>query len=428
MSNTAGAKPYRVLMFAPAFAPFANPEAIVNNKLALAFQGAGWSVAVVSREQSLTYKYDYGSEWSDPWQPLAPITYLASYKIGGKAHRIADTTKSMLKMGHPVVGCRWAGHAYDMALKLHSATPFDAIISRSLPEVGHLPALKIAQKTKLPWIANWNDPHLLPNQDGKLPPFKYFHKRFLCEVAQQATWHTFPSERMRRYVCSYLGNRTERKSSTIPHAALPPSASLPQWKQNKIFTMCYAGHLYSGRDPSSFFEGMSQFINSRNCHTKCKLLIIGLEEIGLQNIIQKHRLESNVHIIGPLSYTKTLETCSSSDVLLVIEAAYHEGIFLPSKFVDYVQCGRPILAISPINGAMHDILHDSGGGIAADCTSKDAIASALVKLFDEWEMGTLDKNFSSDRLYRLYSPETVIKSYKAILHNAIEGDFQGSLQ
>jgi Glycosyltransferase len=405
-------------MFAPAFPPFANPEAIVNGKLALSFLQAGWHVDIISRNFAEEWKkYNYGSAWIEPWLPLKEHIHIVSYKTKHKLSQLLDTAWSGLRMWHPVNGCRWAAHAFSIASELHKMKPYDIIISRSLPDFGHLPSLAFSKKFSVPWIANWNDASGVKNPPpaGKGPQASLglFHERFLAEVAREATWHTFPSDRMRSHICRYLKNGTEQRSSTIPHVLL--DFYQPNYRgQSNVFTLCYAGNLYAGRDPSVLFQALANFVEKKSLDTRLKVNILGLEEIGLNNLVKKYHLEKNVNFVGPLSYIKTLDRCLESDVLVVLEAPYVEGIYLPSKFVDYVQTGRPILAISPATGTLRDLLSAHGGGIAADCTSVEDIVLALEKLYAVWLSGTLDEVYNSRKLHDLFSTETIIGLYKKI--------------
>jgi glycosyltransferase involved in cell wall biosynthesis len=414
-----GAK-YRMLMFAPAFAPFANPEAIVNSKLAHVFLDTGWKIDVITRRLDAMSSYDYGSEWSEPWLPLRNVIHEPTYEIGGRIGRLVAGMRDCFHMRHPIVGCRWAAHALELAFRLQKQNHYHVILSRSLPDFGHLPALVFSKKTGLPWVANWNDAfgdkNPPPAGKGVNADLGFFHERFLNKIARKADWLTFPSDRMRRYICKYLGNGTFEKSSTIPHVIVNPHV-VSQRKKNQSFTICYAGNLYPGRNPEVFLRGVKDFLKSEGLRTEFKLFIIGLENLGLSGLIESFGLESNIELKGPLSYTETLDYCKTSDVLLVIEAPYEEGIYLPSKFVDYVQTGRPILAVSPLDGTLRDIISMHGGGIAVDCRSAKEISNALNEFYFHWRKNTLDDFYGSDRLYHLFSPETIIDSYERIFKN-----------
>lgn len=415
---------YRILMFAPAFAPFANPEAIVNSKLALSFVDAGWEIDIITRNLAEESEYNYGSEWIEPWLPLKDITHTVFYKLEGKFRRYFETFWASMRVGYPIEGCRWALHALNIALRLHRQKPYQIILSRSGPDAAHLPAMILARKTGLPWLANWNDP-----SGDKMPPphgqgvnarLAFSYDFFLKKVAKEATYHTFPSERLKKYVCQYLGNDITKKTSTIPHIAMK-QYKVNNRRKNEIFTICLAGKFYPGRNPDVFFQGLTKFLKKKRLKAKVKLIIIGLIDMWLIKLLEEYSLKTNVIITGPQSYKDTLRYLRESDVLLVIEAPYENGIFLPSKFVDYVQAGRPILAVSPLNGTLNDIISTHGGGIAVDCCSSEKIADSLAELHYLWKKNTIDDKYSSDQLYHLFSPKTIIESYiKIFKHIGVE--------
>jgi hypothetical protein len=119
------------------------------------------------------------------------------------------------------------------------------------------------------------------------------------------------------------------------------------------------------------------------------------------------------------SYQDSLAAMSASHVLVLIEAPLTEGIFLPSKVTDYVQAGRAILAVSPRNGTLADLLSAHGGGLAADCTDADAIYEALLALYDSWARGRLAHDYSPARLRTLFSDAAVIPQYEALFKRLV---------
>jgi hypothetical protein len=66
-----------------------------------------------------------------------------------------------------------------------------------------------------------------------------------------------------------------------------------------------------------------------------------------------------------------------ADVLLLIENAEdREGVYLPSKFVDYLWAGRPVIALTPRNGTISDYLGPEYR-LRADPWDTTAIAGVL---------------------------------------------------
>jgi glycosyltransferase involved in cell wall biosynthesis len=413
---------YRILMFAPAFAPFANAEAIVNSKLALGMLNADWEIDVISRKLVNLSDYDYGTAWNEPWVPLKEHTYEISYDLGNKVRRATECLWSSIRMGHPIEGCRWAAHAYDLALSLHRRNPYDVVISRAFPVAAHLPAMKMSQKTHLPWVANWNDPWPFLTKEyfssTLVANVGLFYGRFCKLVGIKSSWLTFPSEKLRMLMCSYLGKNSIRKSTVIPHSTLPFGFPL-QYKKKTVFKICYAGRLWPDQNPTLFLSALKELIEKANASGKIVFEHIGIDDVNLKRIGDELDISSSINCVGNLSYIETIRRIADSDVLLVIDPPSTNGILLTSKFVDYVETGRPILAISKKSGTAYDIITNYGGGIAVDYSSKNQIWSALHKLYIGWENNTLGENYGSSGLRRLFCPETIVKMYEEIFHSVI---------
>jgi hypothetical protein len=118
----------------------------------------------------------------------------------------------------------WARKALFTELGLLSRRKHDFILSRATPQYGHLHALILSWWLGIPWIANWSDP--MPPQKAPFPysqgpnaSVRSYLYKYCSAVAHNATWHTFPCERLRKYFCSCLPEYTV-KSSIIPYVAL----------------------------------------------------------------------------------------------------------------------------------------------------------------------------------------------------------------
>ena len=407
---------YRILIFAPAFAPFTNPEAIVNTKLALAFMEAGWQVDIITRDLAKESTYNYHCGWPQNWLPLKMATHTVTYGVNGKIMRTLDTLRSAYRMGHLVEGCRWAAHAFDIASILCAKEKYDFILSRSSPDAAHLPAMKLSAITGTPWIANWNDPSDKKSPEpyglGQNAHLGWAYERYLNLVGHNASFHTFPSRRLRNYIVGYLELKGIN-TSVIPHVAKKKLDATVYCKSD-TFTITHAGHLSLERDPSKFLKAVSSLKHKYKLGNKIKVRIIGIVSQLTSQLASQFGLEENMEFTGSLSYEETIKFLSQSDVNIIIEAQCVEGIFLPAKMADYVQVGRPIMAISPKNGTLSDLLAEYNGGIASDCTSGDAIYLALEKIYNKWRNGTLDEDYGNSKLYKALSQETVVDMYEKL--------------
>lgn len=407
--------PPRILMFAPSCYPPGNPEAFVNANLVLAFLDAGWEIDVVSRSGLDQW---YPSDL-DPWRAVASRTTTVAEIPRTLASRLLGGVKVPLVSGQLAPGARWAYPAAREGLRLAARKRYDFILSRVLPSDAHLAAFIVARKSGIPWIANWND----PSPWEKFPPpyaggrgsgagLGFWGTRYYRAVARTAAWHTFPCERLRDYVAGYLPGGIGGKSSVIPHVALEKGSEASPL--NASFTLLHAGSLRAPRSCESYLRGVRIFLERVRPKSGVSVVFIVDRPDEVLAAARKSGVEAVVRIEKGRPYTEMPAALAGADVLVIIEAPVAEGIFLPSKFVDYVRSRRPILAVSPAVGTLADLIGRHGGGVAADVNRPEQIASAIAGLYQQWKQGTLDERFGSAGLYPIFSPETVLGAYGEI--------------
>lgn len=101
----------------------------------------------------------------------------------------------------------------------------------------------------------------------------------------------------------------------------------------------------------------------------------------------------------------------------IARSSSEKGIFFASKFTDYAQLEKPILAISPTNGFAADTLAQFGGGISVNNQSYRSIKNGILKLYMAWMNHTLSQDYSTQKLYEQVSAEHVIDIYERILED-----------
>lgn len=399
----------RVLMIAPAFAPNFFSEALVNSKLALAMLNAGWDVTVFSAAASQSYVYT--AAWDDPWQPLSEIVHqVAPQAASQNLGKIAKLVQALALGHHPLPGAMWAAKTAEAALNLHQNEPFDLMLTRSTSCIAHLPGLIVKRRTGLPWIANWNDPpgHLFP------PPYTYpisrsqrfFTERYLREVANKADVNTFPSERLMTYLTGPLHLIDAGRMAVVPHIGLGWKGRPPR-EGKDTFRICHSGNLSIERDPLDFLRAFAEVIT---CYPNIKfeLSLIGKMPERILPEVQKLGLSDIVTYTLDLSFRECLQHLEDADALLLIEAPVEEGIFFPSKIVDYCEVGRPILTISPKKGVMRDLNEQHQLGYFAEVGDKKSISETLNRLVSDWLENRISYT-GLNELRRQTSPSAVVE-------------------
>ena len=409
----------KILMFAPIFIPMGNPEAIVNANLVSAMLQAGWDVDIVTcpekkrwHAESLHWYPESARQWKDVHDHIYNVDFLPATV----SNRLLSIIGLFLMCRQTAGGGRWAIPAARVAGRLASLNGYDVIISRCLPPEAHLAAFITASKTGIPWIANWNDPPSCmapkPYWRGKEGRMGIRERKFYRAMAKQASWHTFPCERLRSYICGYLPDGVIDRSSVIPHLAPGP---YPQKRmKGPKFTLLYAGSLYPPRDPGNFLRGVRIFLDRAGADISVRFVTNKPDMI--KAVINEFALERFACAGPAIPHEELPFVLAEAEVLVIIEPDMEEGIFLPSKLADYVRTGRPVLAVSPKTGTLSDILAKHGGGLAVDCSRPEAIAKGIAVLYESWLEGSIEERFSSGRLIKMYDKDAVLGGYMGIFY------------
>jgi hypothetical protein len=286
-----------------------------------------------------------------------------------------------------------------------------------MPNNAHLPALLLSKKTNIPWIANWNDPHeeKAPHPWENVKSFSWIKKRYNSALIKHINWHTFPSDKMRTYMSNYLSEDIQQKSSIFPHIAL--NFKILSVQDPKYFTICCSGALYKGRDPSVLFSVLNELITeSTDFKSVTRMYFMGIFGECLEEIIRKYRLQNYVTTISPMSYIKSLHFISKVDLLFLLETNYSDGIFLPSKMVDYYQVNRPILAMGAQKSEVQNILKSYGGGYYVPHTEKKMLKEVLKEIFCLWKENKLDTITAHSKLAEKFDPDAIVNKYNSLFH------------
>lgn len=396
----------KILFISPSFPRQSGPEAFVNGKLVLAFLRLGWHVDVITQDPSTV------GDDSLLWQSLANYTHSVRCRFP--------------RFGFKLNTLFWIVQSFCLALRLHKQNGYQAVLSRSQPIWGHVLAYFVTRRTRLKWLANWNDPSPIqryppPYGGGPDAPISLLSSVLFKIICNAVNRHTFPCERLKNYMLSYMPHGSESRASVIPHISAEATADGSQHQDRAAmpFVIRHSGSIFF-RNWYNFLLGLSKFLNDKPA-TDILVEFIGWQPEEFRTAVNDLGLAAHVTIMPAQNYEESLLSLHQADVLLIIEAGYREGIFLPSKVADYAETYKPILAVAPSLGTLADLVHEYKCGISADCDSVDSIQSAITQLYDQWQS---DKRLSQYNLIpfaEYFSTSHVVGEYLKILH-AIEID------
>ncbi|NEO65473.1 MAG: glycosyltransferase family 4 protein, partial [Moorea sp. SIO4G2] len=78
-------------------------------------------------------------------------------------------------------------------------------------------------------------------------------------------------------------------------------------------------------------------------------------------------------------------------------------------------CGRPIIASVPLNGTAARVVRQSGGGVVVPPQQSQALASAIVELYENPEQGVSLGQQGRKFALKHFAYQNALNSYEALL-------------
>lgn len=250
----------------------------------------------------------------------------------------------------------------------------DAIVAFAQPFTDHLIGLELKKRYGLPLVAHFSDPW----SDNPFAPFDERTRRVNLElersVVEAADMLIFTSAETVDLFFAKYPDELRRKARVLPQcydaglfAGTAPGKAGP-------IVVKYLGNFYGKRTPRPLIEGLSRLYEQ----DPASLADVTIEIIGPGDADEVARLAAAlpgglVTTRPSVGYRQSLAEMAEADGLLVIDAPAEVSVFLPSKLVDYIGSGRPVLGITP-TGTAASLIRELGG-IVAPPDRPDAVAA-----------------------------------------------------
>ena len=244
---------------------------------------------------------------------------------------------------------------------------FDVVLSCSQPHSNHLIGLHLKRKHGMPWIAYLSDPWSdMPWQQPRSHAIKDYNLRLEREVMEAADTVLFTSMETVDLVMKKYPAALREKTGVLPHCFVPAWYGLekaaPTGGQARI-KILHTGHFYSHRTPLPVFVAMERLNRETPLAGQLHLTCVGSMQETYHRYVTEHGLESCITIHDTMPYLDSLAMMMVSNYLLVVDAPLrhqNESVFLPSKLVDYLGSGKPVIGVTPKRGTTARVLQETG--------------------------------------------------------------------
>ena len=251
----------------------------------------------------------------------------------------------------PDDACFWYFPAKKRAIQLLRQQPFDAFISVSLPFTGHLVGLEIKRHFPgLSWLADIGDPFSFsPNPMNNRLLFHKTNCRLERHILKSAHCSVVTTAAMRRQYAEEFGKLAVATMHIIPPLFHPqPLAKVNKTRQglgarSVPLKIAYFGALYAPvRTPDALLDLLLQTFALRPA-LRAQLEVHFYGEI-FPEFFERLSLEPCIRLHGLCTREAVQTAMQETDVLLNIGNT--TDFQLPSKAVDYLGAGKPIVHLS----------------------------------------------------------------------------------
>ena len=384
---TSGSNP-RILCISPLFAPMADSEAFCSAKMVAALVKAGADVRVLSC--SNVVRENPTRDASPAWQELEPLRM----DLPTPTERSLWTSICTGVRYRTSMYSRWVARVSKQARILHQQRPFDLVYSRSLPMCAHIAGFWCAKTLGLPWVANLNDPW-----EGQFLPEVAFPNLSMLNSATYTFWLrrtlesadliTYPCERLHAFHARVSG--IDHEAAIVPHVAQVSDAAAGN---EHLFHLLHAGKLGASENPPRpvrpLLIALKNFLDAKVDARPCtRLTLVGPADEGTNKLIVELGLQDIVSNTGRVSYEQSLRWIAAATVCVLVEAVVDEGIFFPSKLVDYLSAGKPVLAMVPEKGTTADLAEAHSSVTKVGQHDPAPIQTTITDLYEEFKAGRL---------------------------------------
>lgn len=262
----------------------------------------------------------------------------------------------------------WVGPALKK-LRALDLGRYDLLLTCSQPHANHLLGLEWRRLTDAPWVAYFSDPWTEnPYDNFASGSIRAYHARLEDEVLRSADLVLFTCQEMLDLVADNHGALDLGRAGILPHAFVPEwyVADPPTRAPGEPWRLLHTGSFYGPRTPMPLLDSLSRVAEKIPLEGALRVDSYGGMDDRYRRMIAERDLGEVVGIHGFVPYLDSLVLMANADALLLVDAALTttgQSVFLPSKLIDYLGAGIPVIAVTPSRGATARVVREIGGTV-----------------------------------------------------------------
>lgn len=278
----------------------------------------------------------------------------------------------------------WVARSVKAARRILSRAPHTHIVTFAQPWFDHLVGLQLRRRSGLPWVAHFSDPWVdSPYYDDVPPALRRRWEEEEAAVIDSCDAVVFTSSETAELVMRKYATSRQSKVFVVPHGFDPElTPERPPRRRDGRLRIVHTGDFYEGRrSPSGLLRAIAMLLQRPPWRDRLELVLVGAVPETYRHEAEALGLGAAITYLGRLALRETSAAAATADVLVSIDAPAERSVFLPSKLIDYLAFEKPILGLTPAEGAAARLLRALGCRVAPP-DEPECIADVLAITLD----------------------------------------------
>lgn len=322
----------------------------------------GWQPTVVTVKSAAYYAYDenvlaeIGSaqiERTGSLDPLrlaavlrhAPATAPATATVSASKILLLKIINFLLIPDNKIL---WYPFAYLRAKNLLRKSQYDAIVSSGPPHSSHLIAKRLAQKFRIPWLADFRDAWANGDFQAKSTHLhNWFDLHLQKKILNCANHITAVSEGLAQALLNTV-LRSKKDITTITNGYEEADFRRQEKQQDACFDVVHVGAIGNFARPELAIRAFRLFVEDALLSPQeAKLHFVGADLSGdLEKMVADAGMQEYIFAAGYVPHHDAIKYLRKADVLLFLVSGKPNAGFIPGKTFEYLAARKPVLAVS----------------------------------------------------------------------------------
>lgn len=285
----------------------------------------------------------------------------------------------------------WAVEALDRIADIVDFKEIALIYTTSGPYSDHVLGYYLKTRYNKPWVADFrdewtNNPYVNYNEQHIYYKLNYAMENNIVNFADKVITVTPISSN--NYENIFKLEKSKIATITNGYDELDFKPVSKKKKRNDKFTIVHNGLLYMIRTPLTFLQAVRKLIDNGLVRKDKIKVIFGWTENkrNWMQVIDTLNLRDVVEFKDYMTHEDSLAMVNQADALLLIvgPGEKNKSVY-PGKVFEYLRLCKPIMALSPKNSLVEELIISTNRGYNTDYNDIDGIASCLLELYKLWE-------------------------------------------